>query len=55
MIATSNVTKTNGKFDYTLNYSSLIDEKAEIIDDSFIMLLKVMKKLGVKKILLAGL
>ena len=54
VIATSNVTKTNGKFDYTLNYSSLIDEKAEIIDDSFIMLLKVMKKLGVKKILLAG-
>lgn len=54
IIATSNVTKTNGKFDYTLKYSSLLDEEAEIIDNSFIMLLKIMKKLEVKHIALAG-
>lgn len=54
VIATSNVTKTSGKFDYTLNYSSLLDENAEIIDNSFIMLLKVMKRLGVKEVSLAG-
>lgn len=54
VIATSNVTKTSGNFDYTLKYSSLLDEQAEIIDNSFIMLLKVMKCLGVEKLYLAG-
>lgn len=54
VIATSNVTKTTGKFDYTLKYSSLLDEQAEIIDNSFIMLLKVMKRIEVIKVALAG-
>ena len=54
MIATSNVTKTSGKFDYTLKYATLLDEDAEIIDNSFIMLLKVMIRLGVKKVALGG-
>ena len=54
IIATSNVTKTNGKFDYTLKYSLLIDENAEVIDNSLIMLLKVMKRIGVKNVHLAG-
>lgn len=54
VIATSNVTKTSGCFDYTLNYSSLIDETAEIIDNSFIMLLKVMKNIKIKEIYLGG-
>ncbi len=54
VIATSNVTKTNGKFDYTLKYSLLIDENAEVIDNSLIMLLKVMKRIGVKNVHLAG-
>lgn len=54
VIATSNVTKTSGRFDYTLKYSSLLDEDADIIDNSFLMLLKVMVRLGVKKIALAG-
>ena len=54
VIATSNVTKTSGKFDYTLKYSTLLDEKAEIIDNSFIMLLKVMEKIGVRYVALAG-
>lgn len=54
VIGTSNVTKTNGKFDYTLNYGSLLDENAEVIDNSFIMFLKVMRKIGVHEITLAG-
>ena len=54
VIATSNVTKTSGKFDYTLKYATLLDENAEIIDNSFIMLLKVMIRLGVKKVALGG-
>ena len=48
------ITKTSGKFDYTLKYATLLDEDAEIIDNSFIMLLKVMIRLGVKKVALGG-
>ncbi|MBR1580943.1 MAG: aldolase catalytic domain-containing protein [Selenomonadaceae bacterium] len=54
IIATSNVTKAAGSFDYVLNYGSLIDRDAEIIDNSLVMLLKAMIKIGVKKIWLAG-
>lgn len=54
VIATSNVTKTSGKFDYMLRYSSLLDEDAEIIDNSFIMLLKVMERIGVSRVYLGG-
>lgn len=56
VIATSNVTKTDGSFDYTLQYSSLLDREADgvCMDNSFVMLLKVMKKIGVKKVALGG-
>lgn len=54
IIATSNVTKTNGEFDYVLNYSELLDREAEIIDNSFVMLLKLMIRIGIKKVYLAG-
>ena len=53
-IATSNVTKTKGRFSYVLNYSSLIDAETEIPDNSLIMLLKTIEKVGVKKVGLAG-
>lgn len=56
VIATSNVTKTDGRFDYTLQYSSLLDTEADgvCMDNSFVMLLKVMKKIGVDKVALGG-
>lgn len=54
VIATSNVTKTSGAFEYVLKYSSLIDEKAEVIDNSFIMLLRALKELGVTQVFTAG-
>lgn len=54
IMATSNVTKTSGTFDYTLNYSSLLDEEAEVIDNSFVMLLKAMIRMNVAKVTLAG-
>lgn len=54
IIATSNVTSKRIDFDYILNYSSLIDEDADIIDNSFIMLLKALVKAGVKKVNVAG-
>ena len=54
VIATSNVTKTNGKFRYVLNYSSLIDPHTDIIDNSLVMLLKAMMELSVNSVYLAG-
>ncbi len=54
IIATSNVTETNKQFDYVLNYSELLDRQAEIIDNSFVMLLKVMLRLKKKLVYLAG-
>lgn len=54
VIATSNVTNVKDQFDYTLDYSSLIDPEAEIIDNSFVMLLNVLAKTGVKGAACAG-
>lgn len=54
IIATSNLTHSSERFSYVVNYSSLIDEKAEFPDNSMIMLLKLLKAVGVKDIVLAG-
>lgn len=54
IIATSNVTKINGSFDYTVDYSSLIDKEFEIQDSSLLMLLKLLVRIGIKKVNLAG-
>lgn len=54
IIATSNVTKTSGNFDYTIDYSSLVDMNFEIIDSSLLMLMRLLIKLGVKNAALAG-
>ena len=54
IIATSNVTKTGGAFSYVLNYGSLIDPDAEFPDNSMVMLLKVLGKIHVKRVSLAG-
>ena len=55
VIATSNVTGTNeSAFDYVLNFSNLMDSEAEIIDNSLIMFLKALIRMGVKKVTLAG-
>ncbi len=54
LIATSNITKTKGEFDYTLNYSNLLDEEALMPDNPMIMLLRVLKDCKVKSVALAG-
>ena len=54
IIGTSNVTSKMKSFDYTLNYSGLIDEEADIIDNSFIMLLKAFVKMGIRSVNVAG-
>lgn len=54
VIATSNVTKTNGKFKYILNYSPLVDTDTDIIDNSIVMLLKALEILSIGEVALAG-
>jgi 4-hydroxy 2-oxovalerate aldolase len=54
IIATSNVTKSSGNFDYQLDYESLIEKDAVFKDNSLIMLLKALIKMGVNKVSLAG-
>lgn len=55
VIATSNVTKVKGDFYITLNNSELLDKSAEVMDYSFIMLLKALKNIKIKKVTCAGL
>lgn len=55
IIATSNVTEAHGKFTYIINNETLIDEKAEYMDNSFIMLLKLLIDLKPFSIVCAGL
>lgn len=54
IIATSNVTKTAGKFPYVLNYGALIDANTDVIDNSLVMLLKALKQIDIQDISLAG-
>lgn len=53
-IATSNVECKNGKFDYVVNRSSLIEEKEKIKDNSYLMFIKLISSLGIKQIICAG-
>lgn len=55
LIASSNLTKSERDFDYVLNYSSLIDEKAEFPDNSMCMLIRALIRCGCRDIALAGL
>ena len=54
LVATSNVTKTQGAFVYVLNYSALIDAQTDIPDNSLVMLLRALKAVDVKSVALAG-
>lgn len=55
IIATSNVTATvSGSFEYILNFSTLMDKTAKVVDNSLIMMLKALIGLGVKHVTLAG-
>lgn len=45
IIATSNVTKTSGAFDYTVRYKDVLDTEENAIPDvAFAVLLKTMEK-----------
>ena len=55
IIATSNVTGTRDEvFEIILNFSGLMDENVEIIDNSLVMFLKVLIRTGCREVTLAG-
>jgi len=54
VIATSNLTKATGKFDYNLRYADLVDLEAEVIDNPLFMFFKMLDKTGIKEVHLAG-
>lgn len=54
-IATSNIECRNGEFDYQIYRAPLLEQKEEIKDNPFLMLLKVLHKIGVNNIACAGL
>lgn len=55
IIATSNVTKTNGAFDFTIRYSDVLDMSDDAITDlPFAVLLRTMLKIGVAEVFLGG-
>lgn len=53
-IATSNVTRTQGRFDYVLEYEKLLNEDALIKDNPLFMLLELCKLANANSIALAG-
>ncbi len=54
VIATSNITSVGKPFDYMLNYGTLLDEKAWIVDNPMIMILKLLGEYRVEDVFLAG-
>jgi 4-hydroxy 2-oxovalerate aldolase len=54
VICTSNVSESNKKIDYKFNFNSLINEDKLIRDNPVLMLLKVLVKMKVKNVYMAG-
>lgn len=54
IIATSNVECRSGKFDYVVMREPLLEAKEQFVDNSFLMLLKVLKRARVAKLACAG-
>ena len=53
-LATTNVTCRNGRFDYVINRSPLLEKDEKIIDNSFLMLIKFLNGIGIKEVWCAG-
>lgn len=54
IIATSNVEGYDDGFEYVVERAPLLDKKSSITDNSFLMLLKLFKRIGIKKVTCAG-
>ena len=53
-IALTNISPVNGAFDYVINREPLLEKKETIKDNSFLMMLELLTKIGVKKVYCAG-
>ena len=53
-MATTNVTCRNGAFDFVINRAPVLERDERIMDNSFLMLLKFVKKIGVRRVYCAG-
>ena len=53
-LATTNVTCRNGKFDFVINRAPLLEKDEKIIDNSFLMLIKYLNRIGIKSVYCAG-
>ena len=54
IIATSNLTPRDTAFSYVFTRAPLLEEKESIADNSLLMLLRILKRCGVKELSLAG-
>lgn len=54
IIATSNVTARGQKFSYVISREPLLEQAEEIVDNSLLMLLRVLRQCGLKEMYLAG-
>lgn len=54
LIATSNIESRGYKFDFVIDRAPLLDKKSTITDNSFLMLLKLLSQIGIKKVTCAG-
>ena len=53
-LATTNVTCRNGRFSFVINRAPLLEKDERIIDNSFLMLIKYLNTIGIKKVYCAG-
>lgn len=53
-LATTNVTCRNGSFDFVINRAPLLEKDENIIDNSFLMLIKFLNTIGIKEVFCAG-
>jgi len=52
-IITSNI-KSDSQYEYIVNYSSYVSKEPEIIDNSALMLLRILQTIGIKDVYVAG-
>ena len=55
VIATSNLQAKNGEFGFVVERTPLLEQKEQFVDNSFLMLLKVLRSAGIHKVACAGL
>ena len=53
-LATTNVTCRNGAFDFVINRAPLLEKDEAIIDNSFLMLIKYLHRIGIREVWCAG-